>query len=107
MFQAQSFPIVCNYDDNGLDVPDGLQSDVENLINRNHFQSSSSENEADDSVDSPSEMTILRPKITRRKIRISSDKSYGNYIFSLFIGMSHLVLLFLTQHAHIGSGENQ
>ena len=79
MFQAQSFPIVCNYDDNGLDVPDGLQNDVETLISRHQFQSSSSENEADEMVDSPSEMTILRPKLSRRKIRISSDKSYGKY----------------------------
>ncbi|XP_053396044.1 intermembrane lipid transfer protein VPS13A-like isoform X3 [Mercenaria mercenaria] len=76
IFQAQSFPIVCSYDDNGLDVPDGLQSDVEQMINRNHFRSSSSENEADEELDSPSEMTILRPKNTRRKIRIASDKSY-------------------------------
>ena len=81
MFQAQSFPIVCNYDDNGLDVPDGLQNDVESLISRNPFQSSSSENEADEAVDSPSEMTILRPKVTRRKIRINSDKSYGELVF--------------------------
>ena len=87
MFQAQSFPIVCNYDDNGLDVPDGLQSDVESLINRNHFQSSSSENEADEAVDSPSEMTILRPKVSKRKIRINSDKSYGMYYHFCFLNV--------------------
>jgi hypothetical protein len=68
---------VCSYDDNGLDAPDGLQTDVEQMINRNHFRSSSSENEADEELDSPSEMTILRPKNTRRKVRIASDKSYG------------------------------
>lgn len=87
VFQARSFPIVCSYDDNGLDVPDGLQSDVEQMINRNHFRSSSSENEADEELDSPSEMTILRPKNTRRKVRIASDKSYGKWflVISLWV----------------------
>ncbi|XP_052241928.1 intermembrane lipid transfer protein VPS13A-like isoform X2 [Dreissena polymorpha] len=75
MFKAQSYPIVCSYDDNGIDMPDGFQGDVESLINRNQFVSSSSENEPDE-LDSPSEMTILRPKMPRRKIRIASDKSY-------------------------------
>ncbi|KAL4233205.1 hypothetical protein ACF0H5_007889 [Mactra antiquata] len=78
MFQAQSFPIVCNYDDNGLDMPDGMQADVEQIISKNHFRSSSSENEADEELDSPNEMTILRPKPSRRKVRIASDKSYDS-----------------------------
>ena len=60
-------------------MPDGLQTDVETMISRHAFQSSSSENEADEMVDSPSEMTILRPKLSRRKIRINSDKSYGRF----------------------------
>lgn len=77
MFQAQSYPIVCSYDDNGLDMPDGIQGDVEQLINKSHFRSSSSENEADEELDSPTEMTILRPKVARRRMRIASDKSYG------------------------------
>ncbi|XP_052807431.1 intermembrane lipid transfer protein VPS13A-like isoform X2 [Mya arenaria] len=76
MFQAQSFPIVCSYDDDGLDMPDGIQADVQNLISRSQFRSSSSDNDADEELDSPNEMTILRPKITRRKMRIASDKSY-------------------------------
>lgn len=79
MFQAQSFPIVCSYDDNGLDMPDGMQGDVEQMVNKNHFRSSSSENEADEEIDSPTEMTILRPKVARRKMRIESDKSYGKF----------------------------
>lgn len=89
MFEAQSFPIVCNYDDNGLDVPDGLQADVEQIISKNHFRSSSSENEADEELDSPNEMTILRPKPSRRKVRIASDKSYGE--LTLMVAYKHVV----------------
>ena len=77
IFQAQSYPIVCSYDDNGIDMPDGIQDEVDHMISRSHFRSSSSENEAEEELDSPNEMTILRPRVTRRKIRISSDKSYG------------------------------
>jgi len=80
MFTAQSYPIVCSYDDNGLDMPDGIQGDVEQMINKNHFRSSSSENEAEEELDSPTEMTILRPKVARRRMRITSDKSYGMQI---------------------------
>ncbi|WAR06888.1 VP13A-like protein [Mya arenaria] len=53
-----------------------IQADVQNLISRSQFRSSSSDNDADEELDSPNEMTILRPKITRRKMRIASDKSY-------------------------------
>ena len=81
MFKAQSFPIVCNYDDNGLDIPDGLQADVDQIINKNQFYSSSSDNETEEPEGTSSEMCILRPRPAKRKIRITSDKSYGRHRF--------------------------
>ncbi|KAK3591108.1 hypothetical protein CHS0354_035920 [Potamilus streckersoni] len=78
LFQAESYPIVCSYDDNGLDAPDGIQSEVEQMINRNYCHSSSSEVDEDEQVDSPGEMTIIRPKVQKRRIRIASDKSYDS-----------------------------
>ncbi|KAL3882618.1 hypothetical protein ACJMK2_028943 [Sinanodonta woodiana] len=78
LFQAESYPIVCSYDDNGLDAPDGIQNEVEQMINKKYCHTSSSEVDEDEQADSPGEMTIIRPKVQKRRIRIASDKSYDS-----------------------------
>ena len=70
--RAKSFPMMCMYEDHDLDVPDGLQSEVQEMMHRARVKSSSSETDTDSSTD----MTVIRHKSLRR-IRHGSDRSYG------------------------------
>ena len=73
--RAKSFPMMCIYEDHDLDVPDGLQSEVQEMMHRARVKSSSSETDTDSSTD----MTVIRHKSLRR-IRHGSDRSYGEKI---------------------------
>ena len=70
--RAKSFPMMCMYEDHDLDIPDGLQSEVQEMMHRARVKSSSSETDTDSSTD----MTVIRHKSLRR-IRHGSDRSYG------------------------------
>lgn len=60
------------YEDHDLDIPDALQSEVQEMMLRARVKSSSSETDTDSSTD----MTVIRHKAIRR-IRHGSDRSYG------------------------------
>ena len=64
--------MLCMYEDHDLDIPDGLQSEVKEMMHRSRVRSSSSETDTDSSTD----MTVIRHKPLRR-IRHGSDRSYG------------------------------
>ena len=59
--------MACNYNDGDLDVPDGLQNEVQNLMHKARVRSSSSETDSDTGED----MTIIRRR-SLRKSRLSS-----------------------------------
>jgi len=86
MCVAQSLPLVCSYEEGCLDVMDGVAAEVAARGGRGGpwgngraGRSSSSDNEADEELDSPADTTILRPRGPRRRMRITSDKSYGRW----------------------------
>ncbi|KAL8622223.1 hypothetical protein ACOMHN_043746 [Nucella lapillus] len=71
--RARSFPMLCMYEDHNLDVPDGLQSEVQEMMHRARVRSSSSETD----TDSSSDMTVIRHKSLRR-VRHGSERSYDS-----------------------------
>ncbi|XP_076444664.1 LOW QUALITY PROTEIN: intermembrane lipid transfer protein VPS13A-like [Babylonia areolata] len=72
--RARSFPMLCMYEDQDLDVPDGLQSEVQEMMHRARVRSSSSETDTESS--SP-DMTVIRHKSLRR-VRHGSERSYDS-----------------------------
>ncbi|KAL5009893.1 hypothetical protein ScPMuIL_012198 [Solemya velum] len=73
VIQDKGHPIACNYDDNGLDFQDDIQSEVQHMMQRNLVKSDSSETETDSSTD----MKVLRSQLPRKN-RIGSDRSYDS-----------------------------
>ncbi|XP_025099873.1 vacuolar protein sorting-associated protein 13A-like isoform X2 [Pomacea canaliculata] len=73
VMKAKSFPVMCMYEDHDLDIPDGLQSEVQEMMHRARIKSSSSETD----TDSSSDMTVIRHK-TLRRVRHASDRSYDS-----------------------------
>ncbi|KAK6170959.1 hypothetical protein SNE40_019236 [Patella caerulea] len=72
LIKAPSFPMACTYEDNDLDVPDGLQNEVQQMMHRSRMKSSSSETDTDSSTD----MTVIRHKSIRR-LRNGSNRNYA------------------------------
>jgi hypothetical protein len=60
------------YEEHEMDVPDGLQSEVQEMMQRARVKSSSSDSDTDQSTN----MTVIRHK-TLRRIRHGSDRSHG------------------------------
>ena len=71
--RAESHPLSCSTGDLGVDKGDVLDGDVHYLMSRVRELSVGSS----DTEDSDTDMTVIRAK--SRKIRHSSDKSYGEY----------------------------
>nr|KAG5703288.1 hypothetical protein BaRGS_025530 [Batillaria attramentaria] len=71
--QAKSFPMMCMYEDHDLDVTDGLETEVQQMMHRARVKSSSSETDTDSSTD----MTVIRHKSLRR-VRHGSDRSHDS-----------------------------
>jgi len=68
-----------NYVQDGFDMEQCLRNDVQQLLHHSKRRSSSSESETDEST----EMTVIRPKLPRKRSRIASDKSYGMLLTEL------------------------
>ena len=84
--RADSFPMLCVYEESDLTVPEELQTEVQQMMHRARIKSSSSEtDEADGSQASTADMTVIRHKSLRR-VRQGSVHSFGGWILiSLWI----------------------
>ncbi|XP_033739881.1 vacuolar protein sorting-associated protein 13C-like [Pecten maximus] len=72
VIRGRSYPMTFNYVQEGFNMEECLRNDVQQLLHNSRRRSSSSESETDEST----EMTVLRPKLPRKRSRIASDKSY-------------------------------
>ena len=73
MIRGRSYPMSFNYIQDDFNMEECLRNDVQQMLHKNKRRSSSSDSETDNST----EMTVLRPKLARKRSRIASDKSYG------------------------------
>ena len=81
--RADSFPMLCVYEESDLTVPEELQTEVQQMMHRARIKSSSSEtDEADGSQASTADMTVIRHKSLRR-VRQGSVHSFGGWIFNI------------------------
>ena len=72
--------MACGDGDFQLDRQDELDGEVHFLMSRVRNEGDSSETE----TDSETEMTVIKPKLTRR-MRLGSNQSYGNTLFLSFM----------------------
>ncbi|XP_033739373.1 vacuolar protein sorting-associated protein 13C-like [Pecten maximus] len=77
VIRGRSYPMTFNYVQEGFNMEECLRNDVQQLLHNSRRRSSSSESETDEST----EMTVLRPKLPRKRSRIASDKSYVSYLY--------------------------
>ena len=80
---AESFPMVCVYEESDLTVPETLQTEVQQMMHHARIKSSSSETEADGSNTSLTDMTVIRHKSLRR-VRQGSVHSFGELILDFY-----------------------
>ena len=72
--------MMCMYEEHDLDVPDGLQSEVQEMMHKQRLKSSSSDSDSESSQD----MTVIKNKVLR-KIRHGSDRSFGEIYLKYFL----------------------
>ncbi|KAH9508956.1 hypothetical protein Btru_048395 [Bulinus truncatus] len=70
--RAKSFPMICMYDDNDVNIPEELQVEVQQMMHRSRLKSSSSETD-DQSADQ--DVKVIRHKSLNR-LRHGSDRSF-------------------------------
>ncbi|XP_055887721.1 intermembrane lipid transfer protein VPS13A-like isoform X3 [Biomphalaria glabrata] len=74
VIRAKSFPMICMYDDNDVNIPEELQTEVQQMMHRSRVKSSSSETD-DPSADQ--DMKVIRHKSLKR-LRHGSDRSFDS-----------------------------
>lgn len=71
--------MICMYDDNDVNIPEELQTEVQQMMHRSRVKSSSSETD-DPSADQ--DMKVIRHKSLKR-LRHGSDRSFGKKQYEL------------------------
>ena len=75
MIQARGLPLAYASSESGYVGGDDIDGEVHYLMSKAKNRS-----ESETETDSDTGMTVIRPKVPARRIRMGSDRSYGKFV---------------------------